>query len=232
MTLLDLIFPPVCAGCGQRGWSWCGSCSDSLRREPIRWLGPIPLIAAAAYEGGWQRAIHVYKYRPRPQLAITLARPLVAAVRRSGLNFDGLTFVPLHPARRRERGFNQSERLACALGAELALPVVDGLTRLRPTRPQVGLSHEERRKNVRDAFRWSASSPPPANLGLVDDVATTGAKLEAAAGALRNAGAGPAAFLVLAAAAAPGAQTLPAGGVTPAEQPGCSNLLLGEIPQW
>ena len=198
----------------------------------MRYLGTIPLIAAAGYEGGWQRAIHAYKYRPRPQLASGLVPPLEAAVRRSGVNLNALTFVPLHPARRRERGFNQSERLAGGLGAKLALPVVDGLTRLRPTRPQVGLSYEERRHNVQDAFCWRGSLPPPAGLGLVDDVATTGATLEAAAAALLAAGAGPAAFLVLAAAAPPGAQTLPLGGVTPAEQPGCSNLLLGELPQW
>ena len=232
MSLLDLIFPPACAGCGLRGESWCGSCAGALRHEPLRYLGTIPLIAAAAYEGGWQRAIHAYKYRPRPQLASNLVPPLAAAVRRSGVNLNALTFVPLHPARRRERGFSQSERLARALGARLALPVVDGLTRLRPTRPQVGLSHEERRRNVQDAFSWRVSLLPPAGLGLVDDVATTGATLEAVAAALLAAGPGPASFLVLAAAAPPGAQTFPAKDVTPAEQQGCSNLLLGELPQW
>jgi ComF family protein len=232
LSLLDLIFPPACAGCGQRGSTWCGSCARALRREPVKSLAWIPLVAAAAYQGGWQRAIHTFKYRPRPQLAGTLAAPLADAVRRSGIRLNGLTFVPLHPARRRERGFNQSQRLAQALGAGLGLPVIDGLTRLRHTRPQVGLSQEERRRNLQGAFRWSTHAPPPANLGLVDDVATTGATLEAAAGALEAAGARPAAILVLAAAAGWEAQTLAAGGVTPAEQPACSNLLLGELPQW
>ncbi len=118
--------------------------------------------------------------------------------------------MPLHPTRLRERGFNQAERLARVLGRCLRLPVVDGLKRVRPTSPQVGLKEAERRQNVAGAFAW-IGPPSPSGLGLVDDVCTTGATLTAAAGAIQASGGGVAAFLVLGVASP---QTLPHLGVT------------------
>jgi len=125
---------------------------------------------------------------------------LISAVRQAGLPLQSLTFVPLHPARARERGFNQAERLARVLGAALSLPVVPGLARLRPTAAQVGLTGRQREANVAGAFHWVGSGPPPAGAGLVDDVCTTGATLRAAADGLTAAGGSVAAFLVLAVA--------------------------------
>jgi len=166
-------------------------------------------VAAGRFEGPLQRAIHAYKYRPRPQLASVLAQPLGRAILAAGLSLPALTFVPLHPRRRRERGFNQAERLAAQLSSELGIPMVGGLTRVRVTPAQVGLSQAERRANLEGAFRWTAAEPPGHGLGLVDDVCTTGATLTAAAGAVAEAGGSIGAFLVLAVA-----QTLPALAVT------------------
>jgi predicted amidophosphoribosyltransferase len=87
--------------------------------------------------------------------------------------------------------------------------VLGGLTRVRATPAQVGLSQGERRANLAGAFRWTAAQPPPRGLGLVDDVCTTGATLTAAAQAVAEAGGSIGAFLVLAVA-----QTLPAVAVT------------------
>jgi ComF family protein len=161
-------------------------------------LAGIPLVAAARLEGAFQQAIHTYKYRSRPALGDYLARHLLTSVRRAGIQLEALTFVPLHPERARQRGFNQAERLARSLGRELRLPVVDGLSRIRATVAQVGLTGHEREANVAGAFRWTASGAPPAATGLVDDVCTTGATLLAAAKALNTAGGRVGAFLVLA----------------------------------
>jgi len=86
---------------------------------------------------------------------------------------------------------------------------VPGLTRVRPTPAQVGLSQAERRANLAGAFRWTAAEPPGDRLGLVDDVCTTGATLTAASAAVAESGGSIGAFLVLAVA-----QTLPALAVT------------------
>jgi ComF family protein len=104
--------------------------------------------------------------------------------------------VPLHPARRRERGFNQAELLARGLVRKLrkedrGLQLVAGsLCRIRATLPQVGLSASARRENVRGVF--SVSRPEQVRkrtVVLIDDVMTTGATLSACAAALKRAGA-------------------------------------------
>jgi len=180
-----------------------------VRRAPLNQLGDVPLVAAGRLEGPLQQAIHTFKYRPRPLLAGWLARPLAQAMRDAGIPLEALAFVPLHPARERQRGFNQAERLACELGAALRLPLVGGLTRIRPTPAQVGLTAHERALNVSDAFRWVGTRPAPGGIGLVDDVCTTGATLQAAAQAIQAAGGSVREFLVLAVP-----HTLPAPLVT------------------
>ena len=96
--------------------------------------------------------------------------------------------VPLHPARRRQRGFNQASDLARHLG----LPVHHALRRVRATPTQTGLPAVQRHRNVRDAFAATPSARALAGrtVVLVDDVSTTGATLEACARALKEAGVG------------------------------------------
>jgi ComF family protein len=216
VSFLDLIFPPRCGGCGRHGQNGCERCAAAVQPVHLTTLNGIPLVAAGRLSGPLQRAIHTYKYRPRPGLAGVLADPLSQAVITAGLAVPALTFVPLHPDRQRQRGFNQAERLAVDLGACLRLPVVGGLSRLRATPAQVGLGQAERRVNMAGAFRWTAAQPPPKGLGLVDDVCTTGATLEAAAQIVTEAGGSIGAFLVLAVA-----QTLPAPAVTWPGQSAC-----------
>jgi predicted amidophosphoribosyltransferase len=101
--------------------------------------------------------------------------------------------VPLGAARLRARGYNQSERLARALAARVALPVWDGvLVRGRDTTSQTRLTPEQRLSNVSGAFRAPAGADRQlrgAHLVLVDDVVTTAATLNACAAALLAAGA-------------------------------------------
>ena len=94
--------------------------------------------------------------------------------------------VPLHPSRRRHRGFNQAADLARRVG----LPVCHALRRRRATPAQTGLPAARRHRNLREAFACTraAVSLIGATVVLIDDVSTTGATLEACARALKNAG--------------------------------------------
>lgn len=109
--------------------------------------------------------------------------------------------VPLHPARRAWRGYDQAESIARRLGSWWGVPVVSALRRVRETKPQARLGGETRRRNVEGAFR-PAERADAIVAGrvvlLVDDVVTTGATMLEAAEAL--APAGPAWILALAAA--------------------------------
>lgn len=118
---------------------------------------------------------------PRPGLA-TRAPPAVTPAGR-----PALVPVPLHPARRRRRGYNQAAVLARALARRTGLDVVDCLARAGPRGTQVGRPRAARL--AAPPGRISARAPPPPRALLVDDVATTGATLAACAKALRTAGA-------------------------------------------
>ena len=196
---------------------WCASCDATVEPVEPMTLAGIPVIAGGRFHGPLQRAIHTYKYGGRRPLGTDLTGVLLKAIGAHGPAMAALSFVPLHPARLRERGFNQAQRIANELGRRLSLPVIDGLARTRATPAQVGLGHAERQLNLEGAFTWTALAPPPARLALVDDVCTTGATLLAALEAVQQAGGSITAFLVLARA-----QSLPALAVTFPEQPACS----------
>jgi predicted amidophosphoribosyltransferase len=102
---------------------------------------------------------------------------------------DVLVPVPLHPTRLRARGFNQAALLARALGERLDRSVIENLRRVRFTPPQVGLGRAARSANVTGAFRATSPIRIGELVGLVDDVATSGATLAAGAAALTVAGA-------------------------------------------
>jgi ComF family protein len=131
--------------------------------------------------------VHALKYEGRR----SLARPLARLMRRRGADvLDGADYlvpVPLHPSRRRQRGFNQAEDLARHIG----LPVLSALRRTRATRPQLDLPAAQRHRNVRRAFALTQGGRHAAGrtVVLVDDVSTTGATLQACARVLKEAGA-------------------------------------------
>jgi predicted amidophosphoribosyltransferase len=107
--------------------------------------------------------------------------------------------VPLHPQRLKTRGYNQSELLARELTRSLRLrPPSAHLRRTLDTPPQVGLDRLRRQRNVARAFRWEGPPLHGEPVLIVDDVATTGATLDACASALKEAGSGSLTGLVLA----------------------------------
>lgn len=128
------------------------------------------------YHGEWARSAHLGM--------------MLADAGGDLLPADALVPVPLHPSRRKQRGFNQTEKLAEALSDATGVPVQYALLRSRRTVPQVRLDAERRQGNVEGAFSLAAGqSVRGKRLILVDDVITTGATLGACAVALRAGGA-------------------------------------------
>jgi ComF family protein len=102
---------------------------------------------------------------------------------------DLIVPVPLHPSRKKERGFNQADLLADVLAQLTGLRLnTKHLVRTRATPPQVGLGIEDRKANVQDAFAWTGDGLDDRLVLLVDDVCTTGATLQSCAQVLRQQG--------------------------------------------
>jgi ComF family protein len=216
-TGADLLFPPTCVVCQRPGSLICPVCAQTAepvgelictqcgRRQPravarcilcqLEEQTPLRLARAAAiHHGPVREGIHVLKYGGKAEIAPLLARYLVAAFAQSPWphlrsQINGVTPVPLHPDRLRERGYNQAELLAQAFCQVIGLPLrPHWLQRQRFTQSQVGLTAMERRENVVDAF-VATPDVRGRTLLLMDDVYTTGATLHACATAALHAGA-------------------------------------------
>ena len=191
-SLLTLLFPDHCVSCRRHGTLLCKQCCNGLElyTEQLHILPGLDGVSIAyVYRDTLRTAIHQLKYRRRRRVAKPLGELLTPLAQPHSASIDALQPIPMHAARRAERGFNQAELIAQSLGATLGKPcLVRGLERVRATGQQVRLNAHERRENMRDAFAWQATAPPPARILLVDDVLTTGATMSACAVALREAG--------------------------------------------
>lgn len=139
------------------------------------------------YQGWVSAAVGGFKYRDETARAPSLAIWLVPLLRDLG-HVDALLPVPLHPRRRRKRGYNQAELLASELSNLSGVPLKSALVRTRHTPPQVGRDMDQRLENVQGAF--GLASDHGLSTGkryvVVDDVRTTGATLGACAAALAS----------------------------------------------
>lgn len=168
----------------------CGAC----RQRPPAFDR---LLALWSYRPPLDAVVRGLKFGRLDYLGRHLAAALAEALGDRLAGCDRVVPVPLHWRRRLARGYNQAERIARPLAGRLGLPYAPALARRRATPPQSLLGRDDRLANLRKAFRV----PRPERVRdlrilLVDDVATTGATLDAAAAALKNAGAAAVTALV------------------------------------
>jgi competence protein ComFC len=178
---------PLCGRCGAEVESARRQCGCERRLRSLT-----RLRSAVAYEGPAEAAVQRFKYQGWRRLAGPLAQLMAERLAIEGVAAQWAMAVPLHPDRLRQRGFNQAELLAAEVRRRLKLrPLPGELVRTRSTPPQVGQDRLRRFENVRDAFGWRGPALNGQSILLIDDVATTGATLDACASALRSAFSGP-----------------------------------------
>ncbi len=212
-----ILLAPVCVLCGDRGDSGLDLCRACRLDLPIikaaceRCAIPLPVtrhhgklcghcqteppafehcLAPFAYHAPLDHLLRDLKFNRRLALARTLgglmARWLEDHI--DGLP-DRIMPVPLHPARMRERGFNQSLELAHPIAQRLKLPLdTHSCQRLRNTPPQAELSAKQRHSNLKGAFAVKQTLGG-CRIAIIDDVMTTGGTVQELARTLRDAGA-------------------------------------------
>jgi len=205
-AVLSFLLPDSCLACGSRLEGrlshLCPACRDGL--SPTLAFAELPRSASSPthpareparaafaldFAGPARALVHALKYQGRAGAARVLGEAAGPTLARWAGEVDAIVPVPLHPVRRRERGFNQAELLANSLSAKFGAAVEPKwLRRKRLTSPQAALSREERLANVAAAFE-ALGPATGARVLLLDDVVTTGATLAAAAAELARAGA-------------------------------------------
>lgn len=186
------IIPPFCAKCSEpfagaiTGPFACANCThQKLHFEAA--------VAAYRSRGIVRTLVHDFKYRGQIHLRHLIGRWLCAALddpRLRDRSFDIIVPVPLHPARERERGFNQAALLAELMAVKMSIQIKPVLERVRYTTTQTAFDREERMENLHNAFRLRKKADVRhLRVLLIDDVLTTGSTLSECARVLRRAGA-------------------------------------------
>jgi len=200
-ALFHLLFPHVCAGCGNdilaEESMLCMRCIHAMPEtnfelhdnNPIEKLfwGRLPNSAACAHyyftkESLMQQLMHEFKYKNNKALGIQLGRMMGEQLVKSGrFNIDALIPLPLFPAKEKRRGYNQATLLCQGIAQILDLPVLQqSIIRTQHTDTQTKKGRIERWKNMEGKFELiDPSSVANKRILLVDDVVTTGATLEA-----------------------------------------------------
>lgn len=208
-SVLHLIFPHVCTGCGSdllsKGSVLCMRCVEAMPETQFEWhannpaekifWGRLPVTTASAQfyftkESLMQHLMHQLKYKGNKELGIQLGQIMGEQLKNSGrFPVDALIPLPLFPAKERKRGYNQATVLCQGMADTLKVPVLNHvITRPQHTETQTKKGRIERWKNMEGKFVLTDKSAiENKHILLVDDVVTTGATLEACGNELLNA---------------------------------------------
>lgn len=193
-ALWELLFPyiPKCVVCGTEKNVTdylCPACVDTMQSLTAGKTQAAGLDAVSAfdYDGPAARTVQRYKYGGSRYLSAFMAQAMLRAAIEANVPFDCLCHVPLHPKKRRKRGFDQAALLADRLAALTGKPHIHAVQRVRNTPSQTKLTMAQRKANMSGAFE--AVQRTSGRVLLIDDVFTTGATAAECAGVLECAGA-------------------------------------------
>lgn len=193
-STLDFVFPQhlKCHSCSREAavneYGICAECEAGLGLNPL--AARIEFVdeyaAGLFYNSVSKRAVHALKYNGAVYVCEFLTHFMCIP---PDWPVDCIVPVPLHPRRKRERGYNQSFILAKSVAERYNIAVREELlSRVRDTSPQVGMNAKQRAKNLKGAFKASAECAGLSVL-LIDDVRTTGETLKECAAELKKQGA-------------------------------------------
>jgi ComF family protein len=186
--LINMFFPSRCLICHRVSVFSTFICRDcflelevfldmpvDFTRDDMPWLGDV--VCVYWFTPGLQILVHHLKYKQADYIGRFLGMKAGLLTKHFPVSqADALIPVPLHPRRKRQRGYNQSEQIALGISQIWNIPVHSELTyRKVHTSTQTRLNKEERRKNISGVFGIKAGQIPPAHCVIVDDILTTGA---------------------------------------------------------
>ncbi len=169
---------PYCTKVVPLGYLYCDECADEFKKIKYHTYarGGYLTVSAAPYTGIFSQGI--IRFKKESQFSYQLARIMAETIAKEYKDetFDAITFVPLHPKKQAERGYNQSELLSQELSKLLGIPIVTALKKARNNQPQHSLKNaSEREKNVKGAYRLSDKTIAKGKrFLLIDDIITTG----------------------------------------------------------
>ena len=192
ISRLSVVKQPVCRKCGKEIWSdqeeYCLDCTRHRRTFDSG-------VALLNYNEAAKHSMAAIKYKNKREYLDFYGAALVSRFQKVVWHWqaDVLIPVPIHPSRRRKRGFNQAEELAKRLSRGWGIPMdKEFLVRSKRTAPQRDLNPSERLKNLQQAFEvhpcYGGNKRVPRCVVLVDDIYTTGSTMEACSRVLRAAG--------------------------------------------
>jgi len=186
---IEYLRSPLCVKCGRSLNNSSALLCHRCRAFPFHFD---VARAVALYTSPLRECIHAFKYQSFISFRYLFGELLCEYLEKNPFlkEVDCLLPVPLHPARLKERGFNQSLILAEEIAKRFSLPLISkGVRRIKPTLPQVGLKVKERRKNVQGAFEIKeARLFQNKRILIVDDVLTSRSTVDSLSQALKKGG--------------------------------------------
>ncbi len=204
-SILDILFPKYCVNCRKSGDFLCPNCFsklsydvnniclactkpsyNSLTHPNCRNKNRIEgAFACLVFDSITKKLVHQFKYEPylsslAPFITDLMFESLIQNEEFVKLQKQEIILVPIPLSKKkyRSRGYNQSELVSKELSKKLHWKTLNALIRVKDTKTQVGLTKEERRDNIHDAFKINpkfVKEIANKNILLIDDVVTTGA---------------------------------------------------------